>query len=263
MNILRLLAVLVTVSMTAPTSAQDAGSVSLRAEFDHQRLLITATHVAWEQVRGFGLLVEQRKEMTEAIRAAVANATLRPEPTNTGFRLDFGPSGEMGQEGDGVLSLTLASGQVASASIQVDRGEQPGFCLNSVIGDWSSQTVLSRYVAKREAENLNTAPNSPAMTFALEGDHLVLTVTGAAWDDVQAITWQQMEAEDRTSAIRAALANGSAHLTFTADGFSLEMDDADWQAGEVVLMLDHDAVLSTPILSQDSSSKSAGISRAP
>lgn len=89
------------------------------------------------------------------------------------------------------------------------------------------------------------------MGFALKGDHLVMTVAGATWNDVRAIAWQRVEGKNHTAALRDALASGTARLTPAADGFLLEIDDADLpETGEsrVALVLDTGAVLAAPIL---------------
>jgi hypothetical protein len=64
---------------------------------------------------------------------------------------------------------------------------------------------------------------------------------------VQAITWRRVEGKDRTSVLREALSSGTARAAPTADGFFLEMDDADLPEGEVALTLDTGAVVASPI----------------
>lgn len=228
---------------------QEAGPASLQAESDNNRLVLVAKHLNWEQVRGFGLIVEHTTDMTGPVRAALADTSARVEPTSDGFLLDLGPSGGMGKGNDGVVSLVLSSGKVASARLRVEGEEVSGFCLNPVLGEWGSNSPLSRYVTAREEATLNAAdfPNSPV--FTLEGGHLVLTVTGAALSDVQAITWRRVEGKDRTLALREALASGTARVAPTADGFFLEIDDADLPEGDrlVALTLDNEDVVSSPI----------------
>jgi hypothetical protein len=189
--------------------------------------------------------------MTAAVRAAVADTSVRVEPTSEGFILDLGPSGGLGRAGEGVVSLTLASGQETSAPLRVKREAFSGFCLNPVLGEWGS-SPLARYAADGQKATLNAArsPDAPVMGFALEGDHLVMTVTGTAWHDVQAMAWRRMESQDRTSALQDALASGTARLTPTADGFVLEIDSADLaEIGEqrAALVLDTGTVLAAPI----------------
>ena len=48
-------------------------------------------------VKEFGLIVGHRKDMSGAVRAAVADTSARVEPTVNGFLLDLGPSGSMGK----------------------------------------------------------------------------------------------------------------------------------------------------------------------
>ena len=222
---------------------------SLQAESDNNRLVLVGKNLTWERVRGFGLLVEHTTDMTGPVRAALADTSARVEPTSDGFLLDLGPSGGMGKGNDGVVSLVLSSGKVASARLRVEHEAVSGFCLVPMLGDLGSDTALSRYVAAREEAMLNAAdlPNSPA--FTLEGVHLLLTVTGASWNDVQAITWRRVEGKDRTSALKEALASGTARVVPTADGFFLEMDDANLPEGEweVALTLDNEDVVSSPI----------------
>lgn len=226
---------------------QDTRPVFLQAESDNNRLVLVAKHLTWERVRGFGLLVEHTTDMTGPVRAALADSSARVEPTSDGFLLDLGPSGGMGKGNDGVVSLVLSSGKVASAWLRVEGKAVSGFCLVPVLGDWGANSPLSRYVAAREEAMLNAAdfPNSPV--FTLEGDHLLLTVTGVAWNEVQAITWRRVEGKDRTSALKEALASGTARVVPTADGFFLEMDDADFPEGEVALTLDTGDVVSSPV----------------
>ena len=78
---------------------------------------------------------------------------------------------------------------------------------------------------------------------------MVLTVTGASWSDVQAITWRRVEGKDRTSALKEALASGTARVAPTADGFLLEIDSANLPEGEwlVALTLDNEDVVASPI----------------
>lgn len=190
--------------------------------------------------------------MTDAVRAAVAETSARVEPTPEGFTLDFGPSGGLGREGDGVVSLTLASGQETTAPLQVKRAALSGFCLNPVLGDGGSDSPLARYAADWEETTLNAvrSPDAPVMGFTLHGDRLVMTVTGTAWNGVQTMTWRRIERQDRTSALQDALASGTARLTPTANGFLLEIDSADLaETGEqrAALVLDTGAVLVAPI----------------
>ena len=181
------------------------------------------------------------------MRAALADISARVEPTSDGFLLDLGPSGGMGKGNDGVVSLVLSSGKVASARLRVEREAVSGFCLVPVLGDLGADSPLSRYVASREEAMLNAADFPTSPVFALEGDHLLLTVTGVAWSDVQAITWRRVEGKDRTSALQEALASGTARVVPTADGFFLEMDAADFPEGEVALTLDTGDVVASPI----------------
>jgi hypothetical protein len=228
---------------------QDTRSVtaSLQAESDNHRLVLVGKNLTWERVRGFGLIVEHTTDMTGAVRAAVTDTSARVEPTSDGFLLDLGPSGGMGQGNDGVVSLALSSGKVASARLRVEGEAVSGFCLNPVLGEWGSDSPLSRYVAAREEVMLNAADFPTSPVFSLEGGHLLLTVTGASWNDVQAITWRRVEGKDRTSVLREALSSGTARAAPTADGFFLEMDDADLPEGEVALTLDTGAVVASPI----------------
>ena len=182
----------------------ESESASLWAERDHDRLVLTARDLAWKGVRGFGLVIEHRKDMTSAVRAAVADTSARVESTPEGFTLDFGPFGGMGRGRDGVVSLTLASGQETTAPLRVKRAALSGFCLNPVLGDGGSDSPLARYAADWEETTLNAvrSPDAPVMEFALDGDRLVMTVTGTAWNDVQTMTWQRIESQDRTSALQ-------------------------------------------------------------
>lgn len=231
---------------------QAARPVSLQAESDNNRLLLVAKHLTWEQVRGFGLVVEHTTDMTGPVRAALADTSARVELTSDGFLLDLGPSGGMGEGNDGLVSLVLSSGKVASARLQVEREAFAGFCLNPVLGDWGSHTPLSRYTTQQEEATLNVArsPDSPALAFRLEDNRLVLTVTGASWNEVQAITWRRMEGQDRTSALQEALANSTARIAPTVDGFILEIEDAHLPEGtrEIVLTLDRNASVASPVL---------------
>jgi len=127
--------------MDAPAESKSA---SLQAQRDYDRLVLGARNLAWEQVRGFGLIVERRQDVTDAVRAAVAETAIRLEPTTGGFILDFGPSGGLGHGREGVVSLTLASGQVAAAPLWVEREALAEFCLVPELGEWSSDSPLSR-----------------------------------------------------------------------------------------------------------------------
>lgn len=225
--------------------------VSLRAESARNRLVLVGKNATWEQVRSFGLIVERSKDITDPIRAAVADTTMQLESTNDGFTLDFGPSGGMGRGNDGVVSLALSSGKVASVPLRVERTAFAGFCLNPVLGDWGSHTPLARYAMEREEGILNVArsPDSPVLAFRLEDDHLVLTVTGASWNEVQAITWRRVEGQDRTSVLQEALASGTARVAPTCDGFILEIEDAHLPEGTrwIALTLDSNAVVASPL----------------
>lgn len=59
--------------------------VSLRAESARNRLVLVGKNATWEQVRSFGLIVERSKDITDPIRAAVADTTMQLESTNDGF----------------------------------------------------------------------------------------------------------------------------------------------------------------------------------
>lgn len=244
-------AAIVAALMVTGGHGQDTRSVtaSLQAESDNNRLVLMVKNLTWERVQGFGLIVEYKTDMTGAVRAAVADTSMRVEPTNGGFLLDLGPSGGIGQGNDGVVSLALSSGKVASARLRVEGEAVSGFCLVPKLGDFGSHSPLSRYVAEREEATLNAADFPNSLVFTLEGGHLVLTVTGAAWSDVQAIIWRRVASKDRTSALREALSSGTARVTPAADGFLLEIDDADLPEGErlVALTLDTGAVVASPI----------------
>ncbi len=226
---------------------QDARPVSLQAESDNNRLVLVGKNLTWERVRGFGLLVEHTTDMTGPVRAALADTSARVEPTSDGFLLDLGPSGGMGQGNDGVVSLVLLTGKVASARLRVEGEEVSGFCLVPVLGDLGANSPLSRYVASREEAMLNAADFPTSPVFTLEGGRLLLTVTGASWNEVQAIIWRRVEGKDRTSALKEALASGTARVVPTADGFFLEMDAANLPEGEVALTLDNEDVVSSPV----------------
>lgn len=114
-----LIQVAVVATLVAASYSQDIAS--LQAKSDHNRLVLVGKNLTWEQIRGFGLIVGHRKDMTGAVRAAVADTSARVEPTNDGFLLDLGPSGGMGKGNDGVVALTLDTSEVLVLPISVRR----------------------------------------------------------------------------------------------------------------------------------------------
>ena len=92
--------------------------------------------------------------MTGPVRAALADTSARVEPTSDGFLLNLGPSGGMGQGNDGVVSLVLSSGKVASARLRVEGEEVSGFCLVPTlgIGGQLAALALRRGTGRGDAE---------------------------------------------------------------------------------------------------------------
>lgn len=232
---------------------------SFQANSNSNQLVLTVKDLGPERMQGVGLIYDLRKDVTDVVRAALANNLMRVEPTIDGFTLDLGPSGGAGEKciGDGVLSLTLSSGEVVSAPIKVAQPTErtelfPESCVEPEL-DQAVSDPVQRY-AELQQEAVMDPDNSsvsPVMGFTLQGDHLVMTVAGAAWDEVQGISWSYFESQDRTEALGEALANGSARITPTADGFLLEIDDVDLLSvadSVATLTLDTGAVLSSPIL---------------
>ncbi|HOW77401.1 MAG TPA: hypothetical protein PK959_16020 [Candidatus Competibacteraceae bacterium] len=151
-------------ALVAPVGYGQGGHTApptLQADRLEDRLVITAQYLPWERVKAFGLIEDRNKDVTADIRAAVANHDLQVEATPSGFIIDIGPSEGMklGDQGAGVLSLKLTSGQVVSTPIGTrpdtpleEPTEEPpklhaGFCL----GSWDRMTPLMQYTQQQQA----------------------------------------------------------------------------------------------------------------
>jgi hypothetical protein len=89
---------------------QEARPASLQAESDNNRLVLVGKNLTWEQVRGFGLIVEHTTDMTGPVRAALADTSARVELIDDGFLLEAdGPEGE--------VTMTLDIGAVLPSPI--------------------------------------------------------------------------------------------------------------------------------------------------
>ena len=239
----------------------DSEPATLQAESDRNRLVLTAQHLPWERVKAFGLIEDHHKDVTADIRAAVADHDLQVEATSSGFNLDLGPSEgrTLGDQGAVVLSLTLTSGLVASTPFGV-RSDTPleepaeehpklhgGFCL----GTWDQMSPLMKYAQQQQAA-MSAASVGSRLEFREQKGHLVLAMTGASWEEDEAVTVQAVKGYDYTTTLREAILRGSAWVLPTADGFRLEIQDPELlgkAAREVVLTLDTGDVVVAPILS--------------
>jgi len=245
------------------TPVAESEHATLQAASDGKQLILTARDLPWERVKEFGLIEDHRKNITADIRSGLSNNELRVESTSSGFSLDFGPSGSLkpGEKAEGVLSLKLASGHVASTPIEVHSDtplEEPaeerpqlhaGFCL----GSFDRITPLAQYIKRRQASLMSVPSAGVGPKFLLKQDaHVVLAMAGASWEEVEAVTVQSVKGYDYTTVLREAILRGSTWVLPTADGFRLEIQDADLlepSVTEVVLTLDTGDVVVAPILS--------------
>lgn len=238
----------------------EAEPAVLHVERQDDRLILTAEHVHWEQIRAFGLIGDHRVEITSEVREALESQEVQVESRPDGFTLDLGPAENRNLEpGAGVLQLTLASGAVVSTplALRADPAEAPteptpqlhgGFCQGVLHID----TPFERHTQRRQ-EALRRQAAAPAgfhLEFRRSAGHAVLAMDGATWDEVQTLTVQGVDGQDYTAALQDAIAHGSAWVTRTVEGFVLEIQDPELSAlsaQEVVLTVDTGAVVAASI----------------
>lgn len=237
----------------------DPAPPALQADQREDRLVITAQFLAWERVKAFGLIEERHKDVTAEIRAAMEDSDGQLKATPSGFSLDFGPAEDMkfGDQGAGVLSFKLTSGQVVSTPMGVRSAtplekptEEPpklhgGFCQ----GSWDGVTPLMQYTQQQQAA-LSAASAGSRLEFREQNGHFVLAMAGASWEEVEAVTVQAVKGHNYTTVLREAIQRGSAWVLPTVDGFRLEIQDPELlgkPAREVVLTLETGDVVVAPI----------------